>query len=54
MPSVLARLDRFETASVVRTTAAAYPGPSLPSLDAIHLEPLNHFVHSVIDRAGYL
>lgn len=37
MPSVLARLDRFEIDPVIRATAAAYPDPALPSLDAIHL-----------------
>jgi predicted nucleic acid-binding protein len=34
---VLARLDRFEIDQVIRSTAAAYPNPSLRSLDAIHL-----------------
>ncbi len=37
VPSILARLDRFEIDSVIRATAAAYPEPSLRSLDAIHL-----------------
>lgn len=37
VPSVLARLDRFEIDAVIRATAAAYPDPALPSLDAIHL-----------------
>ncbi len=37
VPSVLARLDRFEIDQVIRSTAAAYPNPSLRSLDAIHL-----------------
>jgi predicted nucleic acid-binding protein len=37
VPSVLARLDRFEIDLVIRSTAAAYPNPSLRSLDAIHL-----------------
>ncbi|HEV7852129.1 MAG TPA: type II toxin-antitoxin system VapC family toxin [Mycobacterium sp.] len=37
VPSVLARLDRFEIDSVVRATAAAYQDPVLRSLDAIHL-----------------
>jgi len=37
VPSVLARLDRFEIDSVIRATAAAYPDPVLRSLDAIHL-----------------
>ncbi|MGK2883039.1 MAG: type II toxin-antitoxin system VapC family toxin [Mycobacterium sp.] len=37
VPSILSRLDRFEIDSVIRATAAAYPDPSLRSLDAIHL-----------------
>ena len=37
VPSVLARLDRFEIDSVIRATAAAYTQPSLRSLDAIHV-----------------
>ena len=37
VPSVLARLDRFEFDQVIRATAAAYPDPTLRSLDAIHL-----------------
>jgi predicted nucleic acid-binding protein len=37
IPSVLARLDRFEIDPVIRATAAAYPDPGLRSLDAIHL-----------------
>ncbi|MEE6140447.1 type II toxin-antitoxin system VapC family toxin [Mycobacterium sp. 050128] len=37
VPSVLARLDRFEIDSVIRSTAAAYPNAGLRSLDAIHL-----------------
>jgi uncharacterized protein len=37
IPSVLARLDRFEIDPVIRATAAAYPDPTLRSLDAIHL-----------------
>ncbi|MBI2702468.1 ribonuclease [Mycobacterium gordonae] len=37
VPSVLARLDRFEIDSVIRSTAAAYPNATLRSLDAIHL-----------------
>ncbi|OOK65213.1 putative ribonuclease VapC35 [Mycobacterium kansasii] len=37
VPSVLARLDRFEIDPVVRSTAAAYQEPALRSLDAIHL-----------------
>jgi uncharacterized protein len=37
VPSVLARLDRFEIDAVIRATAAAYPDTALRSLDAIHL-----------------
>lgn len=37
VPSVLARLDRFEIDPVIRATAAAYTKPSLRSLDAIHV-----------------
>jgi predicted nucleic acid-binding protein len=37
VPSVLARLDRFEIDPVIRSTAAAYPHPALRPLDAIHL-----------------
>jgi uncharacterized protein len=37
IPSVLARLDRFEIDPIIRNTAAAYPNPALRSLDAIHL-----------------
>lgn len=37
VPSVLARLDRFEIDPVIRATAAAYPDPAQRSLDAIHL-----------------
>ena len=37
VPSVLARLDRFEIDPVIRATAAAYLDPALRSLDAIHL-----------------
>lgn len=37
VPSVLARLDRFEIDPVIRATAAAYPDPGLRSVDAIHL-----------------
>ncbi len=37
VPSVLARLDRFEIDSVVRSTAATYSDSALSSLDAIHL-----------------
>ena len=37
VPSVLARLDRFEIDPVIRSTAAAYVDSVLRSLDAIHL-----------------
>jgi predicted nucleic acid-binding protein len=37
VPSVLARLDRFDIDPVIRSTAAAYTEPALRSLDAIHL-----------------
>jgi uncharacterized protein len=37
VPSVLARLDRFEIDPVIRATAAAYQDTALRSLDAIHL-----------------
>lgn len=37
VPSILARLDRFEIDSVIRATAATYTEPTLRSLDAIHL-----------------
>ena len=37
VPAVLARLARYEIDELVRATAAAYPDPSLRSLDAIHL-----------------
>ena len=37
VPSVLARLNRFEIDPLVRSTAAAYTDPALRSLDAIHL-----------------
>ena len=37
VPTVLARLDRFEIDSVIRATAAAYTYHSLRSLDAIHV-----------------
>lgn len=37
VPSVLARLDRFEIDPVIRATAAAYADPGLRSLDAVHL-----------------
>jgi len=37
VPSVLARLDKFEIDPVIRSTAAAYQDSALRSLDAIHL-----------------
>jgi predicted nucleic acid-binding protein len=37
VPSVLARLDRFDIDPVIRSTAAAYPHLALRSLDAVHL-----------------
>lgn len=37
VPSVLARLDRFDIDPVIRVTAAAYTDPGLRSLDAVHL-----------------
>ena len=37
VPSLLARLDRFEIDPVIRSTAAAYPDSGLRTLDAIHL-----------------
>lgn len=37
VPHVLTRLYRLEIDTAVRATAAAYPDPSLRSLDAIHL-----------------
>lgn len=37
VPALLARLDRFEIDTVVRSTAAAYADAALRSLDAIHL-----------------
>jgi predicted nucleic acid-binding protein len=37
VPAVLGRIARYEVDDVVRATAAAYPDPSLRSLDAIHL-----------------
>ncbi len=36
-PSVLAQVSVYDIDETVRTTAAAYQGPSLRSLDAIHL-----------------
>jgi len=37
VPAVLARMYRVEIDTAVRVTAAAYGGPHLRSLDAIHL-----------------
>jgi predicted nucleic acid-binding protein len=37
VPTVLARLDKFEIDTVVRSIAAAYQNPALRSLDAVHL-----------------
>jgi uncharacterized protein len=37
VPSALARLYRLEIDATVRATAAAYPEPTLRTLDAIHL-----------------
>lgn len=37
VPSVLARLDRFDIDPVIRATAAAYADPAVRSLDAVHL-----------------
>ncbi|MFV0495600.1 type II toxin-antitoxin system VapC family toxin [Mycobacterium sp.] len=37
VPSILARLDRFEIDALIRSTAATYTDRSLRSLDAIHL-----------------
>lgn len=37
VPSVLARLDRFEIDPVIRATASAYTDPGLRSLDTVHL-----------------
>jgi predicted nucleic acid-binding protein len=37
LPRVLSRLYRLEVDATVRATAAAYPDPTLRSLDAIHL-----------------
>ena len=55
MPSVLARLDRFDIDPVIRSTAAAYPDPALRSLDAIHSGHCSsRRIDSTIDRAGYL
>jgi len=37
VPSIVARISRYEIDEVVRAAAAAYPDPALRSLDAIHL-----------------
>lgn len=37
VPTMIARLARYEIDDVVRAAAAAYPDPELRSLDAIHL-----------------
>lgn len=37
VPSVLARLDRFDIDPVIRATAAAYTDPALRSVHAVHL-----------------
>lgn len=37
VPTVLAKLGRFDIDQVIRATAAAYIHPALRSLDAIHL-----------------
>jgi predicted nucleic acid-binding protein len=37
VPSVLARLDRFDIDPVIRATTAAYTDPGLRSPDAVHL-----------------
>jgi hypothetical protein len=37
VPTIIARLARYEIDDVVRAAAAAYPDPELRSLDAIHL-----------------
>ncbi len=37
IPAMVARVGRYEIDEVVRAAAAAYPGPALRSLDAIHL-----------------
>lgn len=50
VPSVLARLDRFEIDSVIRSTAAAYPNAALRSLDAIHLICREHCQEGKVRR----
>ena len=37
VPSIVARISRYEIDEVVRAAAAAYPDSALRSLDAIHL-----------------
>jgi len=37
IPALLARIAVYEIDALVRTTAAAYTDPTLPSVDAIHL-----------------
>jgi uncharacterized protein len=37
VPAIVARVARYEVDEVVRAAAAAYPGPALRLLDAIHL-----------------
>ncbi|WP_420108191.1 type II toxin-antitoxin system VapC family toxin [Mycolicibacter arupensis] len=37
VPAALARVSRYEVNEVVRASAAAFPDPTLRSLDAIHL-----------------
>jgi predicted nucleic acid-binding protein len=37
VPALIARVARYEIDTLVRAAAAAYPDPSLRSLDAIHL-----------------
>ncbi|WP_409428278.1 type II toxin-antitoxin system VapC family toxin [Mycobacterium sp. SMC-11] len=37
IPALVSRISRYEVDEVVRTAAAAYPDPTLRSLDAIHL-----------------
>jgi uncharacterized protein len=37
VPALIARVARYEIDALVRAAAAAYPDPSLRSLDAIHL-----------------
>lgn len=53
VPSVLARLDRFEIDAVIRSTAAAYPSTALARRDTpSHCS--NRRIRCTIDRAGYL